>query len=176
MKTHGGPSRMTFEQIAVLGRKLSLFLALFADCFRGSIGRRLLRVDVNGQVCTAKPRRRLRCNSTRRRGRCNGFLNQSIGTRRGYEIDASRSWSKTTITLRPSVEWMSRARPRAARRRWGSVGHGTVIVGKLTTGLWEFLSAIQRRAFKCYWIAILRLHQVGQRFHKPHWCATKPDR
>ena len=41
---------MTLEQIAALGRKLSLFLALFADCFRGSVGRRLLRVYVKGQL------------------------------------------------------------------------------------------------------------------------------
>ena len=41
---------MTLEQIAALGRKLSLFLALFADCFRGSVGRKLLRVYVKGQL------------------------------------------------------------------------------------------------------------------------------
>ena len=41
---------MTLEQISALGRKLSLFLALFADCFRGSVGQRLLRVYVKGQL------------------------------------------------------------------------------------------------------------------------------
>jgi SRSO17 transposase len=46
----GGSSRMTLEQIAALGRKLSLFLALFADCFGRREGRGLLRVYVQGQL------------------------------------------------------------------------------------------------------------------------------
>jgi SRSO17 transposase len=41
---------MTLEQIAQLGRKLILFLALFADCFVGSRGRKLLRTYVKGQL------------------------------------------------------------------------------------------------------------------------------
>ncbi len=41
---------MTLKQIAALGRKLSLFLALFADCFRRCEGRELLRVYVQGQL------------------------------------------------------------------------------------------------------------------------------
>jgi SRSO17 transposase len=41
---------MTIDQIARLGRKLGSFLALFADCFSGSPGRKLLRVYVNGQL------------------------------------------------------------------------------------------------------------------------------
>lgn len=41
---------MTLEQISALGRKLSLFLALFADCFGRRAGRGLLRVYVQGQL------------------------------------------------------------------------------------------------------------------------------
>lgn len=41
---------MTLEQIAALGRKLSLFLALFADCFGRCDARELLRVYVQGQL------------------------------------------------------------------------------------------------------------------------------
>jgi SRSO17 transposase len=41
---------MTLEQIAGLGRKLTLFLSLFADCFRRPAGRKLLRIYVNGQL------------------------------------------------------------------------------------------------------------------------------
>jgi len=41
---------MTFEQIAVLGRKVSLFLALFADCFGRRDARGLLKVYVKGQL------------------------------------------------------------------------------------------------------------------------------
>ena len=41
---------MTLKQIAALGRKLTLFLALFADCFGRRNGRDLLRVYVNGQL------------------------------------------------------------------------------------------------------------------------------
>ncbi|MCP5091696.1 MAG: transposase, partial [Gammaproteobacteria bacterium] len=41
---------MTLEQIAALGRKLTLFLALFADCFGRRAGRGLLRVYVQGQL------------------------------------------------------------------------------------------------------------------------------
>ena len=49
-KTHGGPSKMTLEQIAALGRKVSLFLALFADCFGRRDARGLLMVYVKGQL------------------------------------------------------------------------------------------------------------------------------
>ena len=41
---------MTLKQIATLGRKLTLFLSLFADCFKRREGRDLLRVYVNGQL------------------------------------------------------------------------------------------------------------------------------
>ena len=41
---------MTLKQIAALGRKLTLFLALFADCFCRRNGRGLLRVYVSGQL------------------------------------------------------------------------------------------------------------------------------
>lgn len=41
---------MTLKQIAALGRKLSLFLSLFSDCFRRCEGRELLRVYVHGQL------------------------------------------------------------------------------------------------------------------------------
>jgi len=41
---------MTLEQIAALGRKLSLFLALFADCFGRCDARKLLRVYIEGQL------------------------------------------------------------------------------------------------------------------------------
>jgi SRSO17 transposase len=41
---------MTLKQISALGRKLSLFLALFADCFGRREGRDLLRVYVQGQL------------------------------------------------------------------------------------------------------------------------------
>jgi len=41
---------MTLEQIVALGRKLTLFLALFADCFGRREGRELLRVYVKGQL------------------------------------------------------------------------------------------------------------------------------
>jgi SRSO17 transposase len=41
---------MTLKQIAALGRKLTLFLALFADCFGRCEGRGLLRVYVQGQL------------------------------------------------------------------------------------------------------------------------------
>lgn len=41
---------MTLEQISALGRKLTLFLALFADCFGRREGRGLLRVYVKGQL------------------------------------------------------------------------------------------------------------------------------
>lgn len=41
---------MTLEQIARLGRKLTLFLALFADCFGRRDARSLLRIYVKGQL------------------------------------------------------------------------------------------------------------------------------
>mgnify|MGYP002641751512 CR=1 FL=1 len=41
---------MTLEQIAALGRKLTSFLALFADCFGRREARELLRVYVKGQL------------------------------------------------------------------------------------------------------------------------------
>jgi SRSO17 transposase len=41
---------MTLKQIAELGRKLTLFLSLFADCFKRLEGRCLLRVYVSGQL------------------------------------------------------------------------------------------------------------------------------
>lgn len=41
---------MTLERISALGRKLTLFLALFADCFGRREGRGLLRVCVKGQL------------------------------------------------------------------------------------------------------------------------------
>ena len=41
---------MTLEQIARLGRKLTSFLALFADCFGRCDARGLLRVYVQGQL------------------------------------------------------------------------------------------------------------------------------
>jgi len=41
---------MTLEQIAALGRKLTSFLALFADCFGRREARDLLRVYVEGQL------------------------------------------------------------------------------------------------------------------------------
>ena len=41
---------MTLEQISALGRKLSLFLGLFADCFGRDDARRLLQVYVKGQL------------------------------------------------------------------------------------------------------------------------------
>jgi SRSO17 transposase len=41
---------MTLKQIAALGRKLTSFLALFADCFGRCDARRLLRVYVQGQL------------------------------------------------------------------------------------------------------------------------------
>jgi len=41
---------MTLKQIAALGRKLTLFLALFADCFGRRDARRLLQVYVQGQL------------------------------------------------------------------------------------------------------------------------------
>ena len=41
---------MTLKQISALGRKLTSFLALFADCFGRREGRALLRVYVRGQL------------------------------------------------------------------------------------------------------------------------------
>jgi SRSO17 transposase len=41
---------MTLKQIAGLGRKLGLFLSLFADCFGRREGRGLLQVYVKGQL------------------------------------------------------------------------------------------------------------------------------
>ena len=41
---------MTLEQISALGRKLTLFLALFVDCFGRREGRALLGVYVRGQL------------------------------------------------------------------------------------------------------------------------------
>lgn len=41
---------MTLKQISALGRKLTLFLALFADCFGRREGRALLKVYVKGQL------------------------------------------------------------------------------------------------------------------------------
>ena len=41
---------MTLKQIVALGRKLTVFLALFADCFGRCEPRRLLRVYVQGQL------------------------------------------------------------------------------------------------------------------------------
>ena len=41
---------MTLKQIAGLGRKLVLFLGLFADCFRRCEARGLLRVYLQGQM------------------------------------------------------------------------------------------------------------------------------
>jgi hypothetical protein len=41
---------MTLKQIAGLGRKLVLFLGLFADCFRRCEAKGLLRVYLQGQM------------------------------------------------------------------------------------------------------------------------------
>ena len=41
---------MTLKQISSLGKKLTLFLALFADCFKSCKGRVLLQVYVQGQL------------------------------------------------------------------------------------------------------------------------------
>jgi len=41
---------MTLKEIAAIGRKLSVFLALFADCFGRRDARELLRVYVKGQL------------------------------------------------------------------------------------------------------------------------------
>ena len=41
---------MTLEQIATLGRKLTVFLALFADCFGRREPRKLLKAYVQGQL------------------------------------------------------------------------------------------------------------------------------
>ena len=41
---------MTLKQIAALGRKLVVFLGLFADCFGRRESRELLRVYVQGQL------------------------------------------------------------------------------------------------------------------------------
>jgi SRSO17 transposase len=41
---------MTLKQIAGMGKKLLVFLNLFADCFRRREGRELLRVYVHGQL------------------------------------------------------------------------------------------------------------------------------
>ncbi len=41
---------MTLKQISALGRKLTLFLSLFADCFGRREARALLRVYVQGQL------------------------------------------------------------------------------------------------------------------------------
>ena len=45
---------MTLEQISALGRKLTLFLALFAECFGRREARELLRVYVKGQLSNLK--------------------------------------------------------------------------------------------------------------------------
>jgi SRSO17 transposase len=42
--------RMTLQQIAALGRRLTTFLGLFVDCFGRSDARRLLRIYVQGQL------------------------------------------------------------------------------------------------------------------------------
>ena len=41
---------MTLEQLAALGRKLTLFLGFFADCFGRCDARKLLGVYVKGQL------------------------------------------------------------------------------------------------------------------------------
>lgn len=41
---------MTLSEIKNLGRQLTFFLAMFADCFSSLAGRRLLRVYVKGQL------------------------------------------------------------------------------------------------------------------------------
>ena len=41
---------MTLREIKNLGRQLTLFLAMFTDCFSSLAGRRLLRVYVKGQM------------------------------------------------------------------------------------------------------------------------------
>ena len=46
--------RMTLKQIAALGRKLTVFLALFADCFGRKEPRELLRLYVRGQFSDLK--------------------------------------------------------------------------------------------------------------------------
>lgn len=45
---------MTLKQIAALGKKLLVFLALFADCFRRHDARALLHVYVKGQLSDLK--------------------------------------------------------------------------------------------------------------------------
>jgi SRSO17 transposase len=45
---------MTLRQIAALGRKLTVFLALFADCFGRRDARDLLRVYVKGQLSNVR--------------------------------------------------------------------------------------------------------------------------
>lgn len=46
--------KMTLKQIAALGRKLVLFLGLFADCFGRREARELLRVYIKGQLSEAR--------------------------------------------------------------------------------------------------------------------------
>jgi hypothetical protein len=49
---------MTLKQIASLGKKLVVFLALFADCFGRCDARELLRVYVKGLLMNSVKRRK----------------------------------------------------------------------------------------------------------------------
>jgi SRSO17 transposase len=45
---------MTLKELKSIGRELTIFLAMFAGCFASSIGRRLLRIYVQGQLSDLK--------------------------------------------------------------------------------------------------------------------------
>ena len=113
---------MTLEQISALGRKLTLFLALFADCFGRREARELLRGLCQRSVVQSAPqdgrgdRPAIR---HRAADACNAFSNRSSGMKRNCEIAASRSWPRITLIPKRSAAWTSRARPRAARHTVG---------------------------------------------------------
>ena len=45
---------MTLKELKCIGRELRLFLAMFAGCFASLVGRRLLKIYVQGQLSDSK--------------------------------------------------------------------------------------------------------------------------
>ena len=98
---------MTLEQIRGLGRRLTAFLALFADCFGRCEPRELLRVYVKGQLSN---------------------LHRKTAEAIALEFKtAPRTLQRFLESIKGDEE-----KPKAATRLWAPLASGMGIEGRLT--------------------------------------------
>ena len=112
---------MTLKQIAALGRKLTVFLALFADCFGRKEPRELLRLYVRGQFSDLKHKNAeaIALKFGEAPELYNGFWNRSSGMKKNLWITPRSWWQRSTHTPRRSASLMSLGCPRAESTRRG---------------------------------------------------------